>query len=241
MTYIKRYKFCISTDQGTLCKLQNAFCESFHLSNLYFTADKLQTYIKINTGLSTCFQKIKHTSLSFVPWTVDTDRVYVLFTVLVGGLKIQMENNTFKCPKDGCGKNFRKENLLQVGNISIQLNINSIYMLFYIYLIRVTFWCVEYLHIPLIWNFTVLQFLLYKIILKLSQMELFVKTTIIDIFLCTLLPIGSYYLCFVFCRVICLCLQMVHLSLQDSTKITCIYLAGLIWFGLSVYLLCYSN
>ncbi|XP_023708099.1 uncharacterized protein LOC111864808 isoform X3 [Cryptotermes secundus] len=34
--------------------------------------------------------------------------------VLVGGLKIQMENNTFKCPKDGCGKNFRKENLLQM-------------------------------------------------------------------------------------------------------------------------------
>jgi hypothetical protein len=51
----------------------------------------------------------------------------VLFTVLVGGLKIQMENNTFKCPKDGCGKNFRKENLLQVSNITIQLNINSIY------------------------------------------------------------------------------------------------------------------
>ncbi|XP_069687402.1 uncharacterized protein [Periplaneta americana] len=34
--------------------------------------------------------------------------------VLVGGLKIQMENNTYKCPKDGCGKNFRKENLLQM-------------------------------------------------------------------------------------------------------------------------------
>jgi hypothetical protein len=34
-----------------------------------------------------------------------------------------MENNTFKCPKDGCGKNFRKENLLQVGSITVLQNI----------------------------------------------------------------------------------------------------------------------
>ncbi|XP_063224785.1 LOW QUALITY PROTEIN: PHD finger protein 20-like protein 1 [Bacillus rossius redtenbacheri] len=34
--------------------------------------------------------------------------------VFVGGLKIQMENNAFKCPKEGCGKTFRKENLLQM-------------------------------------------------------------------------------------------------------------------------------
>ncbi|XP_067014455.2 uncharacterized protein [Anabrus simplex] len=34
--------------------------------------------------------------------------------VLVGSLKIQMENDAFMCPKDGCNKHFRKENLLQM-------------------------------------------------------------------------------------------------------------------------------
>nr|CAD7397119.1 unnamed protein product [Timema poppensis] len=34
--------------------------------------------------------------------------------VFVGGLKIQMENDAYKCPKEGCGKTFRKENLLQM-------------------------------------------------------------------------------------------------------------------------------
>ncbi|KAJ9579845.1 hypothetical protein L9F63_004495, partial [Diploptera punctata] len=34
--------------------------------------------------------------------------------VLVGGLKIQMDGNSYKCPKERCGKNFRKENLLQM-------------------------------------------------------------------------------------------------------------------------------
>jgi hypothetical protein len=33
-----------------------------------------------------------------------------------------MENNTFKCPKDGCGKNFRKENLLQVSSTIVLQN-----------------------------------------------------------------------------------------------------------------------
>jgi hypothetical protein len=33
-----------------------------------------------------------------------------------------MENNTFKCPKDGCGKNFRKENLLQVSSTTVLQN-----------------------------------------------------------------------------------------------------------------------
>ncbi|GLV39021.1 MBD-R2 [Carabus blaptoides fortunei] len=31
-----------------------------------------------------------------------------------GGLKIIMENNSYKCPIQGCGKNFRKENLAQM-------------------------------------------------------------------------------------------------------------------------------
>jgi len=33
-----------------------------------------------------------------------------------------MENDAFKCPKEGCGKNFRKENLLQVSNIEVLWN-----------------------------------------------------------------------------------------------------------------------
>lgn len=105
-----------------MCKSQNALYESFQLSNLYFTADKLQTSIKTNGNVSVCLQDIKHVFF-FVFWAVDIDRGYILFTVLVGGLKIQMENNTFKCPKDGCGKNFRKENLLQVSSTAVLQNI----------------------------------------------------------------------------------------------------------------------
>ncbi|KAK7793947.1 hypothetical protein R5R35_005816 [Gryllus longicercus] len=33
---------------------------------------------------------------------------------VLGGLKIQKENDAFRCPKEGCNKNFRKENLLQM-------------------------------------------------------------------------------------------------------------------------------
>ena len=35
-------------------------------------------------------------------------------TVFIGGLRIEMEDNSYKCPKEGCLKNFRKENLLQM-------------------------------------------------------------------------------------------------------------------------------
>jgi hypothetical protein len=81
-----------------------------------------------------------------------------------------MENNTFKCPKDGCGKNFRKENLLQVSNITIPLNIISSTELFYVHYITVA--CVASSSYSLIFkNYTVHQFLLYEIILKLPQMD----------------------------------------------------------------------
>jgi len=33
-----------------------------------------------------------------------------------------MENDAFKCPKEGCGKNFRKENLLQVSTVEVLWN-----------------------------------------------------------------------------------------------------------------------
>lgn len=34
--------------------------------------------------------------------------------VFIGGLRIEMEDSSYKCPKEGCLKNFRKENLLQM-------------------------------------------------------------------------------------------------------------------------------
>ncbi|XP_043480685.1 PHD finger protein 20 [Leptopilina heterotoma] len=34
--------------------------------------------------------------------------------VFIGGLRVEMEDSSYKCPKDGCLKNFRKENLLQM-------------------------------------------------------------------------------------------------------------------------------
>lgn len=34
--------------------------------------------------------------------------------VFIGGLRVEMEDSSYKCPKEGCLKNFRKENLLQM-------------------------------------------------------------------------------------------------------------------------------
>ncbi|XP_011343057.1 PHD finger protein 20 isoform X2 [Ooceraea biroi] len=34
--------------------------------------------------------------------------------VFIGGLRVEMEDSAYKCPKEGCNKNFRKENLLQM-------------------------------------------------------------------------------------------------------------------------------
>ncbi|XP_023288826.1 PHD finger protein 20-like protein 1 isoform X2 [Orussus abietinus] len=34
--------------------------------------------------------------------------------VFIGGLRVEMEDSCYKCPKEGCTKNFRKENLLQM-------------------------------------------------------------------------------------------------------------------------------
>jgi hypothetical protein len=78
-----------------------------------------------------------------------------------------MENNTFKCPKDGCGKNFRKENLLQVSNITIQLNKFIYTVILYIsYYGDMCQHVLRILHISLLWNYTMLQFLMNKIIQK---------------------------------------------------------------------------
>ncbi|XP_066583660.1 PHD finger protein 20-like protein 1 isoform X2 [Prorops nasuta] len=34
--------------------------------------------------------------------------------IFIGGLRVEMEDSAYKCPKEGCNKNFRKENLLQM-------------------------------------------------------------------------------------------------------------------------------
>ncbi|XP_017876601.1 PHD finger protein 20 isoform X2 [Ceratina calcarata] len=34
--------------------------------------------------------------------------------VFIGGLRVEMEDSAYKCPKEGCNKTFRKENLLQM-------------------------------------------------------------------------------------------------------------------------------
>ncbi|EFN82605.1 PHD finger protein 20 [Harpegnathos saltator] len=43
------------------------------------------------------------------PTTSATDSA-----VFIGGLRVEMEDSAYKCPKEGCNKNFRKENLLQM-------------------------------------------------------------------------------------------------------------------------------
>lgn len=39
---------------------------------------------------------------------------YFRIAVFIGGLRVEMEDSAYKCPKEGCNKNFRKENLLQM-------------------------------------------------------------------------------------------------------------------------------
>nr|XP_034186180.1 PHD finger protein 20 isoform X3 [Osmia lignaria] len=38
----------------------------------------------------------------------------VIYSVFIGGLRVEMEDSAYKCPKQGCNKTFRKENLLQM-------------------------------------------------------------------------------------------------------------------------------
>lgn len=38
----------------------------------------------------------------------------LVLAVFIGGLRVEMEDSAYKCPKEGCNKNFRKENLLQM-------------------------------------------------------------------------------------------------------------------------------
>ncbi|XP_043270444.1 PHD finger protein 20 isoform X3 [Venturia canescens] len=54
---------------------------------------------------------------SLVPITPTTTPVEdggTIYSVFIGSLRVEMEDSLFKCPKEGCCKNFRKENLLQM-------------------------------------------------------------------------------------------------------------------------------
>ncbi|XP_011872966.1 PREDICTED: PHD finger protein 20 isoform X3 [Vollenhovia emeryi] len=53
-------------------------------------------------------------TLSTPATSTDGEMIYSVFIGLRGGLRVEMEDSAYKCPKEGCNKNFRKENLLQM-------------------------------------------------------------------------------------------------------------------------------
>ncbi|XP_025991994.2 uncharacterized protein LOC105202675 isoform X4 [Solenopsis invicta] len=69
-----------------------------------------------NTLLTTATSGIDGTPIATTPTTSTTDGEmnYSVFIGLRGGLRVKMEDSAYKCPKEGCNKNFRKENLLQM-------------------------------------------------------------------------------------------------------------------------------
>ncbi|CAD6235848.1 GSCOCG00008011001-RA-CDS [Cotesia congregata] len=52
--------------------------------------------------------------LTPVPATPVEDTGGMIYSVFIGGLRVEMEDSAYKCPKEGCSKTFRKENLLQM-------------------------------------------------------------------------------------------------------------------------------
>ncbi|XP_044592246.1 PHD finger protein 20-like protein 1 isoform X3 [Cotesia glomerata] len=52
--------------------------------------------------------------LTPVPATPVEDTGGMIYSVFIGGLRVEMEDSAYKCPKEGCFKTFRKENLLQM-------------------------------------------------------------------------------------------------------------------------------
>ncbi|XP_046414567.1 PHD finger protein 20 isoform X2 [Neodiprion fabricii] len=44
----------------------------------------------------------------------SADPGVITYSVFIGGIRVEMEDSAYKCPKEGCNKNFRKENLLQM-------------------------------------------------------------------------------------------------------------------------------
>ena len=54
---------------------------------------------------------LRGTDEKFKGYVAGVDEDYTTF---IGNLRVEIEDSTYKCPKTGCNKNFRKENLLQM-------------------------------------------------------------------------------------------------------------------------------
>ncbi|XP_036150308.1 PHD finger protein 20-like [Monomorium pharaonis] len=73
---------------------------------------KTKTCTPDSTLLTTVTNGIDTTPVASTPTTSTTDGA--VFIGLRGSLRVEMEDSAYKCPKEGCNKNFRKENLLQM-------------------------------------------------------------------------------------------------------------------------------
>ncbi|XP_077264124.1 PHD finger protein MBD-R2 isoform X4 [Temnothorax americanus] len=73
---------------------------------------KTKTSTPETTLLPTMTSSIDTPVIPSTPTTSTTDGA--VFIGLRGGLRVEMEDSAYKCPKEGCNKNFRKENLLQM-------------------------------------------------------------------------------------------------------------------------------
>ncbi|KAL0109349.1 hypothetical protein PUN28_014432 [Cardiocondyla obscurior] len=73
---------------------------------------KIKTSTPDGTLLTTVTNSIDSPPIVSTPTTSTTDGA--VFIGLRGGLRVEMEDSAYKCPKEGCNKNFRKENLLQM-------------------------------------------------------------------------------------------------------------------------------
>lgn len=58
--------------------------------------------------------------------------IYNFFIAYIGGLKVQIINNLFRCPQEGCLKNFRKEDHLQIHVKHYHSDLNKFVSCFFI-------------------------------------------------------------------------------------------------------------
>ncbi|XP_014479377.1 PREDICTED: uncharacterized protein LOC106746825 isoform X4 [Dinoponera quadriceps] len=76
---------------------------------------KIKTLLPKTKALSTPESTVITASSLDTPPVVSTPTTSAADgAVFIGGLRVEMEDSAYKCPKEGCNKNFRKENLLQM-------------------------------------------------------------------------------------------------------------------------------
>ncbi|XP_032683770.1 PHD finger protein 20 isoform X3 [Odontomachus brunneus] len=80
---------------------------------------KIKTLLPKTKALSTPENTLLTASTLDTPPAVSTPTTSAAdgemnYSVFIGGLRVEMEDSAYKCPKEGCNKNFRKENLLQM-------------------------------------------------------------------------------------------------------------------------------